>query len=161
MTTDPSIAAAEDLSDAELFISRTFDAPRAVVFRFFSEPALLSRWFGPHAFRIPAESVVLEPRVGGRYELVMTEGSDSFPFAGTITEYDPPQLLAMTIRAETGLGSLADISLRIQFHDHGERTRITLRQGPFEHDAKAATDSGWRESFEKIDAILVAGLSAG
>ena len=154
MSIDPTAAAPADLTDPELFLSRAFDAPRDVVFRFFSEPALLAQWFGPHAFHVPTNSVVVEPRVGGRFELAMTDETGSFPFSGKITEYDPPELLAMVIRAETGMGDISDLRLRIQFHDHGERTRVTLRQGPLEPEAKRATDAGWRESFEKIDGML-------
>lgn len=153
MSIDPAAPPA-DLTAPELFISRAFDAPRDVVFRFFSEPDLLAQWFGPHAVSVPRNSVVVEPRVGGRFELAMTDETGSFPFFGEITEYDPPELLAMVIRAETGMGELSDVSLRIQFHDHGARTRVTLRQGPLEPEAKQATDAGWRESFEKIDDML-------
>ncbi|WP_158437727.1 SRPBCC family protein [Naasia lichenicola] len=143
-----------DHSDREVFLSRAFDAPREVVFRFFSEPALLARWFGPHGVSVPFDSVAVEPRVGGRYELSMADADGAHAFHGVLTEYDPPEALAMTIHADTGIGVLERISLRIQFHDHGDRTRITLRQGPFDPTAKRLTEDGWVESFEKLDLAL-------
>jgi uncharacterized protein YndB with AHSA1/START domain len=160
MTMEPTTDAPADLTERELFLSRAFDAPRDVVFRFFSEPALLAQWFGPHAFGVPRESVVVEPRVGGRYELAMANETGSFPFVGEITEYDPPELLGMVIHGETGLGDISGVNLRIQFHDHGSRTRVTLRQGPFTPEMKHATDEGWRESFDAIDDLLIANVPA-
>lgn len=57
----------------------------------------------------------------------------------------------MTLEAETGVGRLDNVILRIQFHDHGDHTRITLHQGPFSAEARDMTAEGWEESFVKMD----------
>ena len=51
------------------------------------------------------------------------------------------------------------VVLRVWFHDHGDKTRITLHQGPFTAEFRDMTAEGWEESFQKIDAI-VAGAAA-
>jgi len=43
--------AAEDL---QLAITRTFDAPRALVFKAWTEPDQLARWWGPQGFTLPS-----------------------------------------------------------------------------------------------------------
>jgi uncharacterized protein YndB with AHSA1/START domain len=73
---------------------------------------------------------------------------------GTITELVPEDLLVVTASAETdGLGDIDGVSLRIQFHDHGELTRVTLHQGPFTAEQRTATATGWEQSFLKQDAL--------
>jgi uncharacterized protein YndB with AHSA1/START domain len=144
------------IADTDVYITRAFDAPRAVVWRFFLQPELLASWFAPTAYSAPEGAIVVEPRVGGRWELAMVEDATgtSFPMRGTIVELVEPELLVLDVSAEAELGSLDRLFLRIQFHDHGDRTRITLHQGPFDIDAKHATEVGWGESFVKLDARL-------
>ena len=52
------------------------------------------------------------------------------------------------------MGPADSITLRIWFHDHGAKTRMTLHQGPFTPEFRDMTRDGWESSFVKIDAIL-------
>ncbi|WP_434612334.1 hypothetical protein [Arthrobacter sp. A5] len=56
-------------------------------------------------------------------------------------------------------GFLDNEILRLQFHDHGGKTRITLQQGPFTPRLRDMNRDGWNESFIKLDAVL-AGVEA-
>jgi uncharacterized protein YndB with AHSA1/START domain len=105
--------------------------------------------------------VVVEPAVGGRWELAMVDDTrgDSFPMRGTIAEFVEPELIVIEVSAESRPGGNEAVTLRIQFHDHGDRTRITLHQGPFDPAARHATEAGWLQSFDKIDTILAAGAA--
>ena len=47
----PDIPAA---ADTDVFITRAFAAPREVVWRFFTEPEYLARWFGPVGVHVRA-----------------------------------------------------------------------------------------------------------
>jgi hypothetical protein len=42
----------------------------------------------------------------------------------------------------------------VQFHDHGDTTRLTLHQGPFTDEMRDLTFEGWNQSFEKLDVIF-------
>ena len=55
----------------EVRITREFDAPIDVVFRAWTVPAEIAAWYGPAAFDTPEETVRVDLRVGGRYELTM------------------------------------------------------------------------------------------
>jgi uncharacterized protein YndB with AHSA1/START domain len=143
----------------DIIITRAFDAPREVVFLFFTDPKLLASWFGPEPFTVPDDTVVVEPRAGGRWALAMEdpETHDRFPLTGEILEIVEPELIVMTMRSETGMGDIDHMTLRIQFHDHGDKTRMTLHQGPFPDQAMIEPSAiGWESSFAKIDAQLVA-----
>jgi uncharacterized protein YndB with AHSA1/START domain len=60
----------------------------------------------------------------------------------------------MRLKASTEQGDVEDVILRIQFHDHGETTRMTLHQGPFTPEFRDLTRDGWLQSFDKLDAII-------
>ena len=51
------------LADDELLITRTFDAPAALVFALWSKPEHMKRWMGPANFTCP--EVEIDFRVGG------------------------------------------------------------------------------------------------
>ena len=144
------------MTDNDVFITRSFRAPRALVWKFWTRAEHISEWFGPTDYHVPLDSVVIEPKVGGRWQLAM-ESSDGerFPMIGTITELVPEELLVVTADAQTnGLGDLESVVLRVQFHDHGELTRITIHQGPFTPEQRTATATGWEQSFVVLDSLF-------
>jgi hypothetical protein len=48
------------------------------------------------------------------------------------------------------------IVLRVEFHDHGEKTRMTLSDGPYPVEARGHAEAGWTAAFDKL-AARVAG----
>jgi len=56
--------------------------------------------------------------------------------------------------AETAAGSAEGVVLRVRFHDHGDRTRITLHQGPFSPDVRDLTADGWLLAFTSLETLL-------
>ena len=53
MTTVPEIPQA---LDTDVFITRAFNAPRDVVWKFFTEPEYMAKWFGPATTHVPVET---------------------------------------------------------------------------------------------------------
>ena len=65
-----------------LELTRLFPAPRARVFEFLADAALLAEWWGPRGFSIP--SIDFVPRVGGSYRIEMQPpGGYAFALTGT------------------------------------------------------------------------------
>jgi uncharacterized protein YndB with AHSA1/START domain len=65
----------------EIMFDRTFDAPRERVFRAFTDPELVARWWAPGDERLDVE--VLEPRAGGSWRFVNTDADgDTNAFHG-------------------------------------------------------------------------------
>ncbi|MCU1550121.1 MAG: hypothetical protein JWR36_681 [Glaciihabitans sp.] len=145
------------VSERDLYVTRAFTAPRALVWRFFTEPELVATWFGPDSFHVPVETISINLEVGGNWNLSMVDDDtgEAFPIRGTITQCDPPEYLEMRLGADTALGELEDIMLRLRFHDHGDKTRVTLHQGPFDDIQRDQTEAGWEMSFVKLDGALV------
>jgi uncharacterized protein YndB with AHSA1/START domain len=60
----------------ELTIRRVFDAPRELVFRAFTEPEQLTRWWGKRGWTAPIETITVDPRPGGAFRLVGVNDAD-------------------------------------------------------------------------------------
>ena len=142
------------VTDRDVYITRSFEAPVALVWRYFTEPELLAQWFGPHGVTVDADTVTVQERVGGAWNLAMHDDDGVYPIEAEFLVVVPNEYLEVRMRAETKHGDLDDEILRIRFHDHGEKTRITLHQGPFTPEFRDLTQDGWNQSFEKLDAIL-------
>lgn len=142
------------VTDSDVYITRSFDAPIDVVWRFWLEPALLTQWFGPEGITAPIEKIDVEAREGGNWNIVMTDENGQYPITATIARLVEHEYLEIHLRSDTNAGFLDNEILRIQFHDHGEKTRITLHQGPFTPEFRDMTAEGWTSQFLKLDTIL-------
>ena len=150
-----------DVTDSDLFITRAFDAPREVVWNFFTRPELLALWFGPKEVHVDPASVVIELKVGGRWDLDMVDNATGqrYPVKSTLVVVTPPEYLEGAESAVPGSGPQNDLRLRIWFHDHGSKTRLTIHQGPFTPEFRDMTGAGWEASFVKIDELLASGVA--
>ncbi|NYF11135.1 uncharacterized protein YndB with AHSA1/START domain [Leifsonia sp. AK011] len=146
-----------EATERDVYITRTFQAPVAVVWKFWTDPALLARWFGPHAVGVDEASVVVEPVPGGAWSLDMKDDAGVYPLRTTIVEIVEHEYLECIMSAQTSAGDIENVILRVQFHDHGQTTRLTMHQGPFGEEFREQTRAGWLESFEKIDALIAGG----
>jgi uncharacterized protein YndB with AHSA1/START domain len=143
--------------DTDVFITRAFNAPRDVVWRFFTEPELLAQWFGPEGVHIDASTVNVQLHPGGRWDMDMVdnESGEHYPIRSQLTVVIPPEYLeGGEVSGAAEMSPADSITLRIWFHDHGAKTRMTLHQGPFTPEFRDMTRDGWVSSFVKIDALL-------
>jgi uncharacterized protein YndB with AHSA1/START domain len=145
--------------ETEVVITRVFNAPRAVVFNFWTDSERLAKWWGPAGYHTPREDVAIDFSVGGRFQLRMVEtatGADVW-VRGEIVELVEPEILTIRMRVPQPIGlPPMETLLRVQFHDLGDKTRITLRQGPFSTtDQREQTTEGWIHSFATLDELLL------
>jgi uncharacterized protein YndB with AHSA1/START domain len=118
--------AKEQLSpETTLKVRRAFQAPRERVFRAWTDPHELGRWFAPsedyHAL-VPE----FELRVGGKYCLeIHHKGGNIHRVSGTYREIMPPEKIAFTWRWEAD-PSLDESLVTVEFYDLGPSTEILL-----------------------------------
>jgi uncharacterized protein YndB with AHSA1/START domain len=145
---------AHTAQDQQVLVTRIFDAPRDVVFRAWTDPGQVAEWFGPDGFDTPREAVAIDLRIGGRFELTMVQkGSGAqFPVRYEIVELDPPRLLVLRAEPMPEVGSHEPTFTRIELHDHGDKTRMSLTDGPYTQASHA--EAGWNGAFAKLDALL-------
>jgi uncharacterized protein YndB with AHSA1/START domain len=156
-----AVPAVPEVTDADLYITRAFDAPIDVVWRFWTEPERLAQWFGPHGVHVDPATVRVEPVAGGHWDLDMVdnESGEHYPVRSTLRVVREREYLEGVVSGEGSGGPANDVVLRVWFHDHGEKTRITLHQGPFTPEFRDMTGAGWEDSFQKIDAIVAGGAA--
>jgi len=151
------------MKEQELVITRIFDAPREHVWRAWTEPERLMRWWGPKGFTSPACKI--DFRVGGKYLYCMRspEGQD-FWSTGTYREIAQPSLLVCTdsfadeegnVVPATHYGMSPDFPLELQvavtLAEDGGKTRMTLRHVDIPAgEMSEMCEAGWNESFDKL-----------
>jgi uncharacterized protein YndB with AHSA1/START domain len=139
-------------------IVRTIEAPREQVFRAWTDPDELRRWWGPGEFTCPEAQVDLRP--GGRYRLVMQPtAGDPFVLTGTYREVEPPARLVYTWRWETGPAADGSESLvTVQFRELSSdppRTELLLTHSEFPAShGPAPYRMGWEGGLEKFTALF-------
>ena len=154
-----------EVGECIVLITRDFAAPRAVVWKFFSESEYLAQWFGPVGVHVDPASVAIELHPGGRWDLDMVDDAtgEHYPVRSTLRVVTPPAYLEgeMSSRPSGDDPEVVaeNVVLRIWLHDHGDSTRLTIHQGPFGQEFRDMTSAGWEASFVKIDALLE-GISA-
>jgi uncharacterized protein YndB with AHSA1/START domain len=146
-------------SDQEVRITRVFEATRERVFRAWTDPADVAAWFSPEPLTVPRESVRIDLRVGGRYELTMVQpdGAES-PLGFEIVQLDPPALLVLRSDPMPEAGMPEPTMVRIELHEEtseaGSRTRMELVDGPYPTGFGEHAERGWLSAFEKLAALV-------
>ena len=142
--------------DQQVLVTRIFDAPREQVFAAFVEPDQVAAWYGPEHFDTPLESVVIEPRVGGRYELTMVErgSGKEHPVRYEIAELVEPELIVLRCGPMPEMGLPDGTLTRIELQDHGGKTRTQMTDGPYPAAVGGAAEAGWTAAFDKLAAVL-------
>jgi uncharacterized protein YndB with AHSA1/START domain len=149
----------------ELTLKRTFDAPRELVFKAWTDPSLLSKWWGPTGFTTPIAQV--DARKGGKLYIVMhgPKGSDfdmDMPTSGVFQEFDPPRRFVFSNEAlhdENGVPQLATLCT-VTFDEVSGKTEMTLhivlvKSTPASAAAWAGAEMGWNMSLDKLTALYV------
>jgi uncharacterized protein YndB with AHSA1/START domain len=143
-------------ADREVLITRIFDAPREEVFRAWTDPDVVAAWFGPAHLDTPREKVRIDLRVGGRYELTMVrpDGGAEFPIGYEIVELVEPELLVLRSDPMPEAGMHEPTVVRVELHDHGPKTRMTLTDGPMPAAGRDHAEAGWLGAMDKLAALV-------
>jgi uncharacterized protein YndB with AHSA1/START domain len=143
-------------ADQEILITRIFDAPREQVFRAWTDPDDVAAWYGPEQMDTPREKIHIDLRVGGRYELTMVrrDGGGEFAIGYEILELVEPELIVLRSDPMPQAGMHEGTVLRVEFHDQGAKTRMTLSDGPYPAAGRGHAEAGWSTAFDKLAAIL-------
>lgn len=113
----------------ELVITRTFDAPRALVWQAWTDPEHVMQWWGPAGFN--NETCTSDLRVGGRFQLEMrAPDGNVYPCIGTFREIVNHERIVYDGEAAEGHPCGAGIPPRavvtISFAEQQGKTRLTL-----------------------------------
>jgi uncharacterized protein YndB with AHSA1/START domain len=136
-------------SERELILTRLVDAPRSLVFKVWTEPSHLVRWWGPKDFSAP--SLEMEVRPGGAWRACIRspEGIDHW-----MQGVYPERLVFTFAWEEAGLPGHETL-VTVTFADQGGKTRLTFHQAVFESiESRDWHQSGWSECFDRLENYL-------
>lgn len=150
-------------SDREVKVTRSFRAPRALVYRAYTEPQLVKRWLlGPPGWTMPV--CEMDVRVGGsyRWRWRSDEGNQEFGFSGTFREVQPASRLVHTEAYEPAVGGDypgEPAIVTVSFIEEAGVTTVTtlIDFGSKEvRDAAVATGmtDGMEQSYQLLDSLL-------
>lgn len=149
------MAIAQPTTETALRITRTFRASREKVFRAWTEPEALKRWFAPDdAF--DTRILHFDPRPGGRYRIDMRKGDVSHIVAGEYREVNPPERLVFTWKWENHPErGTEDTIVTLEFLDHGGSTELVLTHERFP-DAAIRDDhnKGWTGCLDRLGVYI-------
>ena len=143
----------------ELFITREFDAPRELVFRAYTDPAIYAQWLGPRGLTTTFD--VFEPVSGGKYRFIQKDqDGNEFSFHGVTHEVLAPERIIGTFEFD-GLPETGHVILETTRFEAlpGNRTRITSQsvfQSVADRDGmlQSGMEQGVVEGYERLDEIL-------
>ncbi|GLZ47857.1 activator of HSP90 ATPase [Actinomycetospora sp. NBRC 106375] len=138
-------------TDGHVLVTRVFDAPREQVFRAWTDPDELAAWYGPEHVEVPRDGIRIDLRVGGRYEITMRTPRGAFRIGYDIVELVEPQLLVLRSDPMPEMGMPEPSVLRVELHDHGPKTRMTLSDGPYPAPGRDGAEAGWKAALTKLE----------
>lgn len=150
-----SIAATIPDALTRLNIVRTFEAPCALVWKMWTDPAHVAVWWSPEHFTTPV--VKMDVRPGGAIHMVMRgpDGTDH-PFDGRFISVDEPERLVMRTWVNRPDGSVwFEVEQTILFEEDGDRTVMRFDAVVQQATAEAVgplsgMEAGWTQSLNKL-----------
>jgi uncharacterized protein YndB with AHSA1/START domain len=144
-------------SDREIVITRTFAAPRRVVFDALTKPEYVKRWYG---LKILTMSVCeIDLRVGGRWRYVLRapDGSEH-GFTGEYREIVPPERIVCTENYEALMPG-HEMLVTVTLDEQDGKTTLTSRivyQSQADRDGhlQSGMEHGMRETYERLAELL-------
>jgi len=158
MATRPGSATVTLPSDTEILITRTFEAPRALVWDCLTTPRHLLRWWGPSWCPMVACDVDL--RVGGRWRYLCRDADgNELGWHGEYREIAPEERIVTTEVFE-GFPDAESVNTMTLRDDGGHTVLQTLvRHSSREHrdgHVQSGMEAGMQETFDRLDVLVEA-----
>ena len=144
-------------SDREIAMTRSFDAPRQMVFDAWSKPELVRRWLGSFAgWTMPVCEI--DFRVGGTYRYLWRKGETDMGMGGVFREIVVPERIVATEKFDDAWYE-GDAASTVTFTEKDGRTTLvqTVQYASKEvRDAVLQTpmETGVAASYDKLEEVL-------
>jgi uncharacterized protein YndB with AHSA1/START domain len=147
----------------DLVVTRVFDAPRELVFKAWTEPEHLLRWWAPKSFTTPWCKVDLRPGGSFRYCMRTPDGMEICGLGLYREIVEPERLVYTDMFADadgnpvppTHYGASPEYPMEtlvtVIFEEQGQRTKVTLRQSvPPALKEREGMEQGWNEMLDGL-----------
>jgi len=143
-------------AERELVITRVIDAPRALVFKAWTQPEQVARWWGPKGFT--TISCAMDIRPGGAYRICMrSPGGVDYWKQGAYREIVPPERIVFTFAWEDADGKPGhELLTTVTLAEQDGKTKLTLHQVGFA-TAERRDDhrGGWTSCLERFAEYII------
>lgn len=161
--------AVADAADREVLITRVFDAPRDLVFRAWTDPEHLKRWYAPRGCTTRFSRIDIRP--GGTFHsCIRTPDAHDCWCTGVYREIAVPERIVFTMAVADEQGNLVEPAatgmdsdwpretvVTVTFAEHAGKTTVTLRQTVSEALAKrTGAHPSWIEMLDRLAEDLAA-----
>jgi uncharacterized protein YndB with AHSA1/START domain len=151
-------ATSKPLAERELTITRSFAAPRALVFAAWTDARHLAQWWGPHGYTNPVCEI--DPRVGGKLRIHM-RGPDgtTHQMEGVVRDIVAPERLVIANSVDVAGRRVLEGLFTVTFAERDGKTTMTLhaRAAALAEEALLWLDGmneGWEQSIERLEAFV-------
>jgi uncharacterized protein YndB with AHSA1/START domain len=150
----------EEKKRREIIITRVFDAPRALVFKAWTDPKHLAQWWGPRGFTNPRCEMDVRPGGLIRIDMRVPNGT-IYPMTGVYLEVVEPERLTYTSGALDEKGKqLFEFLHVVTFAERNGKTTLTIKSQVVKTTAAAAKyiggfEAGMTQSLEKLAGQLI------
>jgi uncharacterized protein YndB with AHSA1/START domain len=151
-----AVASEHEIEERVLVLSRTFDAPRALVFKLWTQPEHLARWWGPRGHIVVSWMADVRPGGKFRFHVRSPENTDHYA-SGVYREVKAPERLVFSTAWEHPDGTPKhETEVTLTFAETDGKTKLTLRQATFESvNARNLHSEGWSSTLDVLAEYLV------
>ena len=146
----------EGASEYGIRIGRVFNAARERVWREWTEPECFADWYGGPQCEVPLNSVSMDVRPGGKWQLTMFAPPDRrrIDWKGEYLEVAAPERLVFTVSDQPGDDAFELVTVAFTPVD-GERTEMLFEQrGSMSPEQYERAAKGWGGFFDRMDERL-------
>ncbi len=138
-----------------LSIERIFNAPRARIFKAWTNTEDLLKWYGPAHHPMVKGHMMARPGELWNSTLRSVETGRELPQIGTYLQVVEPELLVFTFLWQDHHEENVETLVTVRFEDLGKKTRMIFHQEPFTTASNRDGHSeGWNSSFDRLAAYL-------
>lgn len=157
----------QERKENALKLERTFNAPRAQVWKTWTEPTLIKQWWGPEHFT--GSFAKNELKVGGKYLYAMrAPDKKDYWSTGSFLEIQPERKIVATDSFSNKKGEVVDpkiygmpaempreLLVTVTFEEIApNQTKVSIRQAGMPQSMMADATSGWTTSLDKFARLL-------
>ena len=142
-----------DDSGDVLVVRRVLPVERERVFAAWLDPASLATWMRPGDM---TDAIVeVDPRVGGRFRILMQHAQDAYEHQGEYLAIEPPSLLSFTwISSATDLRPTV---VTVELHERDGGTELVLTHRRLPPEQVDSHRRGWTDIVRLLETRLAAG----
>lgn len=147
----------------EVIIEREFNLPVEAVWKAWSEPEVLKKWWGPNNFTSPSSTI--DFRESGKYlNCMRSVTGEEFWSTGIYKEIIPLRKIVMTDSFSDEKGNVISakehnmpgewpmqLIIAVYFEKAGEKTKMKLLHAGIPAEMHDDCVQGWNESFDKLE----------